>query len=154
MGRIIEISGVKLELDERSGTLKNVDTYRVGQNVKLLRLEYDSYKSVPAVIVGFDEFKKLPTIVVAYLKNDYSGSDVAFAYINEKSTDYELCPCSEMEMVINKNVVIDAMDRAVGRKEEELIELKLKRSYFLEQFGKFFKGGESKSEAVSSGMDA
>lgn len=154
MGRIVEISGIKLELDERTGTLKNVDCYRVGDNVKLLKKEYESYKSVPAVIVEFDAFEKMPTIVVAYLATDYSGAQIHFAYINSATKDMEICPMSEMEMVINKNLVIDALNRAVQRKEDELIEMKMKRAYFLEQFGKYFAGGEGKSEMVGSGIHA
>lgn len=64
--RVIEINGVKLEVDMRYA--KRVDELRVGSKVKVLNKEYSSYKVYPGVIVGFEEFDNLPTIVVAYLE--------------------------------------------------------------------------------------
>ena len=40
---IIEINGLKLEIDLRSA--KRIDSFRVGDNVKILRKDYNSYKS-------------------------------------------------------------------------------------------------------------
>lgn len=154
MGRIIEISGVKLELDERTGTLKNVDTYKVGDNVKLLKKQYDQYKSLPAVIVGFDDFPNQPTIVVAYLEAGYNKEGIQFAYVNEKNKDFELCPMGDYEMVINKNIILAAIDDNILRKEREIAELKMQREYFLATFGRYFTRGEGRAEAVSSGVDA
>jgi hypothetical protein len=152
--KVIEISGVKVEVDMRQGTLKSVDSFKVGDNVKLLKKEYENYKSLPAVIVGFDEFPTRPTIVVAYLESTYSNHDIKFAYINSETKDHELCPMNAMEVVINKTLVLEALDRSIDAKEREVVELKAKRNYFLEMFGRYFEGGESKSRAVSSGIDA
>lgn len=76
--KIIEIGGVKLELDMRTGKTTQIDTFKVGDNVKVLIKEYDSYKSYAGVIVGFDNFKERPTIIVAYLKMGYSEADIKF----------------------------------------------------------------------------
>lgn len=152
--KIVEVNGVKLELDMRQGTLRNVDSFKVGDNVKLLKKEYETYKSYPAVIVGFDEFPNMPTIVIAYLESSYGSNDIKFAYINSASKDLELCSMNTMEVVINKSLVLDQIDRLIDAKEREVTELKTKRSYFVDMFGRYFEGGENEREAVSSGIDA
>lgn len=152
--KIVEVNGVKLELDMRQGTLRNVDSFKVGDNVKLLKKEYEAYKSYPAVIVGFDEFPNMPTIVIAYLESSYGSNDIKFAYINSASKDLELCSMNTMEVVINKSLVLDQIDRLIDAKEREVTELKTKRSYFVDMFGRYFEGGENEREAVSSGIDA
>lgn len=151
--RIVEVNGVKMEIDLR--TARTVDSYKVGDNVKLLRKEYDdSYKSLPAVIVGFDQYETLPTIVIAYLEDGYGSSEIKFAYLNAKSADLEICPMNSLEVCINKNIIVEKLNRGIDQKEREVAELKLKREYFLEMFGQYFERGEQKTEGVSSGLDA
>jgi hypothetical protein len=49
--RIVEINGVKLELDMRQAKLQSIDTFKVGDSVKVLIKEYgDSYKTHAGVI--------------------------------------------------------------------------------------------------------
>ena len=65
--RIIDINGMKMEVDLR--TAKRIDTFKVGDNVKVLATEYNGTHSIkPGVITDFAMFKDLPTIVVAVLK--------------------------------------------------------------------------------------
>ena len=87
--RVIEVNGVKLEVDMRYA--KRIEELRIGSKVKALNKEYSSYSVYPGVIVGFEQFEKLPTIVVAYYKTDYSGSDIKFVYYNAETKDTEIC---------------------------------------------------------------
>lgn len=152
--RIVEINGVKLEVDMRQGKVTNVESYRVGQNVKLLIKQYsDTYKSCPGVIVGFDPFEKMPTVVIAYIEDGYS-SEIKFAYLNSASKDLEVCPMNHLETVINRNLVVQKLDKNIDAKERELVELREKRAYFLDVFQQYFSGGEGKSDAVSTGHHA
>src|SRR5690606_28503543 len=67
---IIEVNGVKLEVDLR--TAKRVDELRVGDRVKVLTKDYrGEYEVHAGTIVGFEPFENLPTVIVAYLKRDY-----------------------------------------------------------------------------------
>lgn len=146
--KIIEINGVKMEVDLR--TASTIEAYRVGQNVKLLRKDYNnSYRSYPAVIVGFDEFPNMPTIVIAYLESNYSTAGISFAYLNSATEDFEICPMNTMEMVINKNLVLDNLDRTIEAKEREVVEMKSKREYFLRNFEQYFIG-EKKTKKKGS----
>ena len=139
--RIIEIGGVKVEVDLRYA--KQVESYKIGDNVKVLKKEYsDIFKSHPGVIIGFDNFQERPTIVIAYLKQDYSNSRVEFLYLTKDSRDVEICPMIGEDLIINKTSVIETLDREIIKKEQELIEVKSQRAYFLENFGKYFNREE------------
>ncbi len=133
--RIVEINGVKIEVDLR--TAKRVDQFKVGDAVKVLVKTYSGYESHLGMIVGFDEFKSLPTIIVAYLVgNSYSECPLKFAYLNEKSTDIEICPHNPNDMGVDKADILASFDRHITKKELELREVKEKREYFNSMFGK------------------
>lgn len=143
--RIIEINGVKLEVD--LSLARVVDNYRVGDNVKLLKKRYsDTWENYAAVIVGFDNFKERPTIVVAYL--DSSSSDnISFEYINKDSKDVEMCPMNPAEVVLRKDTVCDNFDRQIAKAERELADIRKQKSFFVEKFGQYFEAS-SKIDAI------
>jgi len=135
--RIIEINGVKLEVDLRD--CKVVDNFRVGDNVKLLTKKYgDTFEDHAGVIVGFDEFRERPTIIVAYLEVSYSEASIQFAYINKDSKDIEMVKANENDIPFNKSRVLDMLDKGIAVKERELDDAKHKKAHFLEWFGRYF----------------
>lgn len=138
MSKIVEINGVKIEIDERTATIQRLDTFKVGSPVKILHREYESSPGniKYAVIVGFDQFKSLPTITVAYL--DYS--EIKYAYINSSSR-HELLAVESHDLAMEKTWVIDRMKDRILRKEQELADEKQKMQVFIEMFGKYFKDG-------------
>jgi hypothetical protein len=142
--RIIEINGVKMEIDLRNATV--VENYKVGETIKLLRKDYSSYSSHAGVIVGFDEFKEHPTIVIAYLEIGYDRADIKFAYYNSESKDLEICKIQSWDIPYSKQTVIDKIDREIAKKEQEVIELQTKKNVFLELFGKYFENKINISE--------
>lgn len=135
--REIEIDGVKVAVDMR--TVKKIDVYRVGDNVKVLKKSYDTYHTYSGVIVDFVNFKELPAIVVAYFNQDYSGTSIMFETITKDTKDIEIAPCLPHELSINKNRVIDKFNYEIEQQQHKVDELKAKRDYFLENFGKFFE---------------
>ena len=143
--RIIEVNGVKIEVDLR--TAKRVDQFKVGDTVKVLIKSYSDYKSYLGMIVGFDEFDKHPTIIIAYVKAEYSSANIEFAYLNSESKDIEVCAVNEWDMPYTKKDILDKMDREITKKEEEVRELKEKKNYFLNMFGKFFEKPQDASMA-------
>lgn len=140
--REIEIDGVKVAVDMR--TVKKIDVYRVGDNVKVLKKSYDTYKTYSGVIVDFVNFKELPAIVVAYFNQDYSGTSIEFETITKDTKDIEIAPCLPHELSINKNRVIDKFNYEIEQQQHKVDELKAKRDYFLENFGKFFEEEKTK----------
>ena len=136
--RIIEVNGVKLEVDLRDA--KVIDSYKVGDNVKVLKKKYgDSYESHLGVIIGFDDFKTHPTIIVACLIVSYSSASIEFEYINSETKDVEICPINEWDIPFSKQDVLDKIDLDISKKKEELRDLSSKKKYFLHMFGKYFE---------------
>ena len=140
--REIEIDGVKVAVDMR--TVKKIDVYRVGDNVKVLKKSYDTYHTYSGVIVDFVNFKELPAIVVAYFIQDYSSTSIEFETITKDTKDIEIAPCLPHELSINKNRVIDKFNYEIEQQQHKVDELKAKRDYFLENFGKFFEEEKTK----------
>ena len=138
--RIIEINGVKLEIDMR--TAKRVEEYRVGDRVKILVRDWNKkYTSYPACIVGFDDFKNLPTVVIAYV----DGSTVKLAHLNSQSEDIELAPMNEDEVLPARETVLAQFDAQIQGKQRELDTLIGQRSYFLARFGSAFIAADTEA---------
>lgn len=131
--RVIEINGVKLEVDMRYA--KRVDEMRVGSKVKVLNKEYSGYKVYAGVIMGFEEFQNLPTIIVAYLDCGWSSADIKFVHYNAESKDVEICAAVTDEADLNKQDAMSSFDREIVKKERELADLREEREYFDKKFG-------------------
>lgn len=148
--RIIEINGVKLELDLRQAEVTQVDTFKVGDNVKVLvKPSYGDTKILPAVIVGFDNFRTLPTIIVAYLEVDYSKAEIKYAYINEKS-ETEIVATSPGDVPFERDRVLELLDRDITEKEQALEGAVRKKALFVSQFGKLFAAFDAVVEKIAS----
>jgi hypothetical protein len=135
--RIVEINGVKLEVDMRYA--RKVEEMRVGSKVKVLIKEYgDNFKVCPGVIIGFEEFDKLPTIVVAYLESSWSSADIKFMHYNAATKDKELAAAVTDEIELNHADALAAFDREITKKQRELADLQEKRTYFERNFGTYW----------------
>lgn len=136
--REIEINGIKVEVDLR--TCKRIDTFKIGDNVKVLKKQYgEEYRVYSGVIVDFVNFKERPALVVAYFDNSYSGVNIKFETITKDSQDIEIAPCLPHEMKLNKDRVVDKFDIEIAAKEREADELRQKKQYFIDNFEKFFE---------------
>lgn len=136
--RIIEINGIKMEVDLRYA--KRVDSYRVGDSVKALIRNYgDSFTAYPGVIVGFTEFQNRPCIDLLYLKQD---GEVAFKSITKDDKDTEIAPFNQFEEDFDKVSVLEKLNRQIEQAEEAVRMTKAKKEAFL----KFFRVAEPKDE--------
>ena len=139
--RIIEINGVKMEVD--LSTAKRVDEFRIGDPVKVLMKDYHGYKSYAGIIIGFDNFKALPTIVIAYLDiNNYASEGLQFAYYNAKTEGVEICAADPHDIPFDKSRVMERMQRSIDKAKQEVLDLERKREIFLQRFGAYFKAEE------------
>lgn len=131
--RIIEINGIKLEVD--MSTAKRIDEFKVGDNIKVLK---DATDVMPGVIVDFVNFKELPTIQIAVFKQDYWGTQIEFINYNSQTKGIEIMPCSEHELRLEKCRVIDKFNLEIEKKQSEVDELIQKRDWFVKHFAKYF----------------
>ena len=135
--KIIEVNGIKMEIDMR--TVKVIDNFRIGDTIKVLVKGYSDYQSHPGIIVGFDNFKKLPTIIIAYIDAKYSSADLKFVYYNSETKDTEICAANPSDMPIEKQGIIDRMDKEIHDFETKITEVQAKKNYFNHHFNKYFK---------------
>ena len=138
--RIIEINGIKLEVD--LSTARRIDEFKVGDNVKVLRKEHSGYGVYAGVITEFVNFKELPTMIIAMFKQDYYGSQLEFINFNSDTKDIEITLCCEHELKLEKCKVIDRFNQEINKKQAELDELTNKRDYFEKHFVKYFSREE------------
>lgn len=134
--RIIEIEGVKIEVDLRNA--KRVDILRVGSAVKVLVKNYNNYSVHTGVVVGFDAFEKLPTILIAYINKDYLKTELNLLAFNAESKDIEIVMSDPEDIYFDREEVEKWFDRERETKEREIAELESKRAYFRRHFGKLF----------------
>lgn len=141
--RIVEINGIKVEVDLR--TAKRVDTFKVGDAVKILKKKYDNqFESYFGMIVGFDEFKNRPTIIVAYLDNgSWSDSPLKLEYITQDTKDTEIVTHGASDIGVQKCDIMEHFDRQIIKKKSEIEEMERKRHYFVTMFGKYFQNEKS-----------
>jgi len=134
--RIVEINGLKIEVDMR--TAKRVDSYKVGDRVKVLIKGYsDTYSVSHGVIVAFDEFEARPSITICYIESNYSP-DLKFVTLNKDSKDLEIAPCND-DVLIEKGEVMNRINRLIEEKKAVIQDLESKRNYFEQRFGAWFK---------------
>lgn len=135
---IIEVNGVKLEVDLRSA--KRIDELRIGSRVKCLTKDYSGMKTCPGVVVGFEPFPSLPTIVVAYLDISYGSAGLKFKSFNSEVKDFEIV--SDLDnnaLEIDREEALAYFDREIAKKDLELKEVTAKREFFLAHFGRYFQ---------------
>jgi hypothetical protein len=138
--RIVEINGVKLEVDLR--TAKVIDFFKVGDPVRVFHPgdNYNSSSIRPGVIVGFCEFAEHPAIEVMELTQTYSGVSFETVIIASGiNCKLEIAPYSKYEGLISQADVVTKFNRLIEQKELELADLKLKKKYFIDDFAKAFE---------------
>lgn len=129
--RIVEINGVKVEVDLR--TAKRVDSFKIGDNVKVLDKQYSDYKVKPGIIVDFAEFNEYPTIVIAvFEESSWSNTpNISFIHYNKSTSDkVEIVLSSDDEIKVSKDGVIERFEREIQKKRNEYIDLQTKLEYF------------------------
>jgi hypothetical protein len=137
--RIVEINGVKVEVDLR--TAKVIDTFKVGDPVRVFhpRSDYRGAEIRPGVIVGFCEFDKNPAIEIMELKQDYSEICFETVVIAEGiNNELQITAYNKYEGLISQADVVTKFDRLIQEKELKLADLKLKKKYFIDDFAKAF----------------
>lgn len=139
---IIEINGVKLEVDLRSA--KRIDNLKVGDRVKCLVKSYGGAMSTHAgVVVGFEPFPSLPSIVVAYLDTGYSSGTLKFQTFNSETKDFEIvADLDNNAMEVDRSHILAQFDRETAKKRQEIEDIEAKRSYFLAHFGRYFEASQ------------
>lgn len=134
--RIIEVNGVKLEVDLASA--KRIDEFRVGDTVKVLDNRNDKNEVRTGVITDFANFKDLPTIIVAiYKAGDYwSKPTIEFFPYNSNTEGIEIVGVSAEEIIVSRETIVQKFDDEIAKKRDELNDLIVKRDTFIKYFAR------------------
>lgn len=134
--RIVEIGGVKLEVDMRSA--RRIDEFKVGDSVKVLDQRNDKCDMRSGVITDFANFKDLPTIMVAVYKEGsyWEKPTIEFIPFNAKTEGIEIVGVSAEEIIVSRDTVVQKFDDEIAKKRDELNDLIIKRDTFVKYFGK------------------
>lgn len=135
---IIEINGIKMEVDLRSA--KRIDTLRIGDRVKCLVKGYGGSMATHAgVVVGFEPFPSLPSIVVAYLDTGYASGVLKFQTFNAETKDFEIvADLDNNALEVDRGSIVAQFNREADKKRQELEDIEAKRAYFLAHFWRYF----------------
>jgi hypothetical protein len=134
--RIIEINGVKLEVDMRSA--RRIDEFKVGDSVKVLDQRNDKNEMRSGVITDFANFKDLPTMMVAIYKEGsyWEKPTIEFIPFNANTEGIEIVGVSAEEIIVSRDTVVQKFDDEIAKKRDELNDLIIKRDTFVKYFGK------------------
>lgn len=146
---IIEVNGVKLEVDMRYA--RRIEEIRVGDRVKILVKEgySDGFKVYNGVVIGFEPFQKAPTIIIAYISSDWATTEIKFVHFNAKTEDIEIVKSVDDDgLSIDRGDILKQFERMILQKQKEIEELELKRDYFLKNFRAYWEP-VGKTESVS-----
>ena len=134
--RIIEVNGVKLEVDMRSA--RRIDEFKVGDTVKVLDNRNDKNEMRTGVITDFANFKDLPTIILAVYKagDFWSAPSIEFITYNKDTEGIEIVGVSAEETIVSRDTIVQKFDDQIAKKRDELNDLIIKRDTFVKYFGK------------------
>lgn len=133
--RIIEINGIKLEVDLT--TARRIDEFKVGDTVKVLDNRNEKNEVRTGVITDFANFKDLPTIIVAMYKcgNYWDKPTIEFIPYNSDTKDIEIVGVSAEEIIVSRETIVQKFDDEIAKKRDELNDLIIKRDTFVKYFG-------------------
>lgn len=146
--QVIEINGVKLEVDLRHA--RRIENISVGSRVKVLGKEYSGYKVQHGVVIGFEPFEKLPTIIIAVLEMSYNEAKIGFVYYNAETKDTEVVVATDGDQnAIGREEVCQFIDREIAKNEAAIVELNNRKAYFLSKFQTYWNPVEQNVESVA-----
>lgn len=146
--QVIEINGVKLEVDMRYA--RRIEEIRIGDKVKVLRKQGygDAFQVHPGIVIGFEPFTKLPTIVVAYVDQDWSKAEVKFLHFNSEAKDIEIVAAVDEDFHVDRDMLLARFDRQIETKRREIETIEEQRKYFETNFRTFWQRVERETAPV------
>lgn len=135
---LVEIKGYRIQPVAGQESFSSTYIYKVGDRVKLLKKEYSTSVVYDGVIIGFYLFNDMPSIEVCWIKNEYNKAELNFEIINDQVEGVEIVP-SGHSIPIDSTKVVEALDREIGAKEDDIRALKDKKAFFLDRFERYLE---------------
>ncbi len=139
---IIEINGIKMEVDERNASIRKIEAIKIGTKVKLLiKGDYDSSpkKVCYGVVIGFDPFPTLPTVICCYLESGYTP-ELKFHYFNSESKSEMVVSDDADDIgILQEEFIVKHIDSNIVELQNKINALEDKKEYFKKNFKQYFK---------------
>lgn len=150
--QVIEINGVKLEVDMRYA--KRIEELRIGSRVKVLdSTGYGDAKVHPGIVVGFEPFASLPTIVIAYIEAGYSDVGLKTVSYNAKTEKIEIVASVDDDFSVSKSEVLGWFRRERQKLAEKSAEIDAKEQFFLERFKAYWRDEPLADHLAKDGLN-
>lgn len=151
--QIIEVAGVKLEIDTRYA--RRIEELRIGSRVKVLDSRgYGAPAVYPGVVVGFEPFPTKPTIIIAYVKASYTDVGLETISFNADTEKVEIVASIDDDFSVSKSEVLGWFRRERQKLDEKRIEIDAKEEFFLERFKAFWKDEPLADQLQKDGVGA
>lgn len=150
--QIIEVNGVKLEVDLR--TARRIEELRVGSRVKVLTKDYSGANVSPGIVVGFEPFPSKPTIIIAYVKAGYSDVGLHTLSYNADSKDVEIVASIDDDFSVSKSEVLGWFARERNKLTTQLREIDAKEAFFLDRFKAYWRDEPLADQLKKDGVEA
>lgn len=149
--QIIEVNGVKLEVDMRHA--RRIEELRVGSRVKVLTKTYSGAEVNPGVVVGFEPFPSKPTIIIAYVKAGYSDVGLHTLSYNADTKDVEIVASIDDDFSVSKTEVLGWFDRERTKLANQASELEAKQQFFLDRFQNYWRDEPLADQLQKDGLE-
>jgi hypothetical protein len=150
--QVIEINGVKLEVDMRYA--KRIEELRIGSRVKvLLSPDYGDVKVHPGIVVGFEPFATLPTIIIAYVAQDYNDVGLKTISYNAKSKNVEIVASVDEDFSVSKDEVLGWFRRERQKLSDKIAEIDAKEQFFLDRFKGYWRDEPLADQLAKDGLN-
>lgn len=135
--KIIDINGVKFEVDARTATVRQLQTIRIGAKVKVLKDDQVKYGTV----IGFEPFPENPVVVICYIDSQYysSSPEFKFLYYSAKSKEQVVISSEDDDAAIERDDVVMKIEKEIAKKQTEIQDLEDKKRYFLSKFKAYWE---------------
>lgn len=151
--QIIEVNGVKLEVDMRHA--RRIEELRVGSRVKVLKKLYgDNIEVYPGIVVGFEPFPELPTIIIAYVKSEYNDVGLHTVSFNASTKDVQIVAAIDDDFSVSKDEVLGWFRRERQKLDEKRREIDAKEEFFLDRFKAYWRDEPLADRLQKDGVDA
>lgn len=140
--QIIEINGVKLEVDLRHA--RRIEELRIGSKVKVLDGRgYGGATEVHAgVVVGFEPFPSQPTIIIAYVKGGWNEAKLDLIHYNAKTEKIEIVASLDEDFSVSRDDVFGWFTRERESLRVKMAELDAKEKFFRDRFKTYWREDE------------
>lgn len=138
----IEVNGITYSVDESMFITEEI---KVGDEVQILKKNYDEWKTYPGVVVQILPFDEKPAVEVVYVDHSYSSVSVKTILITDDTGDsVKMLTKANPIIKLTKERAVDLLQKRITECEDELEKARYNLEYFEKYFGSYFSKSEDK----------